>query len=287
MKRLCVISSPSGWHLLDLRRANEALGGPFAISSITFDQLADEVSADDRPFPADIVLTRAMPAGSLEQVVFRMDVLQRLAARNIRIVNSPKSIEASVDKYLSLSLMSAAGLPVPRTCVSQTLAQAMVDFESFAGPVVVKPLFGSLGNGIELIRNRREAEGCFERLVQRQAVIYQQEYIEHAGWDLRLLVIGETVIGMKRTNPDHWVTNVYQGGIGEAHACSDPEVALAVASLNAVDAELAGVDLIYPLDGSGPKVLEVNAAPGWRATHRVCDIDVASEILKWLMQLTA
>lgn len=283
MNRLCVVSPSDGWHLADLRRANMTLERPIEISSITFEGLADRISSD-QPFPADTVLTRAMPAGSLEQVVFRMDVLQRLSARNIRVVNSPKAIEASVDKYLSLSLMEAAGIPVPRTCVSQTMAQAMRDFDTFSGPVVVKPLFGSLGNGIKLLENRRQAERCFTELIGEQRVIYQQEFIEHEGWDLRLLVIGETVIGMKRRNPNHWITNVYQGGVGEQHACTDEEISLAQQSLAAVGATFAGVDVLYPLDGSGPKVLEVNAAPGWRATQRVCKIDVAQQVLTWLIQ---
>ena len=77
----------------------------------------------------DAVLVRVMPAGSLEQIVLRMDLLNRLAAGGVRVVNSPRAVEISVDKYLSLSLMAAGGLPVPETAmVAQTVDQAIASF---------------------------------------------------------------------------------------------------------------------------------------------------------------
>jgi tetrahydromethanopterin:alpha-L-glutamate ligase len=63
----------------------------------------------------DGVLVRMMPPGSLEQVVFRMDVLHRLAALGVPVLNPPRAVEVAVDKYLSLALLEAAGLPVPPT----------------------------------------------------------------------------------------------------------------------------------------------------------------------------
>ena len=55
-----------------------------------------------------------MPPGSLEQVVFRMDALHRVAAAGVPVLNPPRAVEAAVDKYLTLSLLEQAGLPVPR-----------------------------------------------------------------------------------------------------------------------------------------------------------------------------
>src|SRR2546423_1010405 len=59
----------------------------------------------------DGVLVRTMPPGSLEQVVFRMDLLPRLAARGVRVVNPPRAVEVCVDKYLAAAKLAAAGLP--------------------------------------------------------------------------------------------------------------------------------------------------------------------------------
>ena len=45
----------------------------------------------------DGVLVRTMPPGSLEQVVFRMDVLHRLEKRGVRVLNPPLAVEACVE----------------------------------------------------------------------------------------------------------------------------------------------------------------------------------------------
>jgi hypothetical protein len=50
---------------------------------------ATAVSARSRFPQADAVLVRSIPAGTLEQTVFRMNVLHRLEAEGLRIVNPP------------------------------------------------------------------------------------------------------------------------------------------------------------------------------------------------------
>ena len=89
-----------------------------------------------------------MPPGSLEQVVFRMDVLNRLQARGVTVLNSPRALEMCVDKYLASACLETAGLPVPPTIVCQDAETALEAFEQLGGDVVVKPLFGSEGRGM-------------------------------------------------------------------------------------------------------------------------------------------
>ena len=57
----------------------------------------------------DAVVVRTMPPGSLEQVVFRMDLLHRLQQRGVRVLNPPHALETCVDKYLASARLEAAG----------------------------------------------------------------------------------------------------------------------------------------------------------------------------------
>src|SRR5690606_4148974 len=99
------------------------------------------------------VLVRTMPPGSLEQVVFRMDLLNRLAAGGTLIVNPPRAIEVAVDKYLATCKLQQAGLLVPDTVTCQTVDDAMQAFEELGGDVVIKPLFGAEGRGIARVND--------------------------------------------------------------------------------------------------------------------------------------
>src|SRR5262249_11227459 len=139
----------------------------------------------------DAVLVRTMPPGSLEQVVFRMDCLARYEAAGGIVINPARAIEAAVDKFLTTAKLQAAGLLTPRTICCQTAEEAMVAFEQLGRDIVLKPLFGSEGRGITRLTDENLALRAFKMLTQLGAVLYLQEFIEHEGHDIRLLVIGD------------------------------------------------------------------------------------------------
>ena len=282
--KICVLTASDSWHFLDLQRA---AGEQFELECHPFEELsglAGERNIGDRHAlqDFDLILTRNMPTGSLQQVVFRMDVLLELERIGVRIVNPPRTIEMSVDKYLALTRMAAESVPVPQTAVSQTVGQAMVQFERLGGDVVVKPMFGSMGKGLCRIQTAQQANRIFESLVENHQVVYQQEFIGHGGFDLRLLVIGDEVLAMRRENPQHWVTNIAQGGRGFAHQATEMEKELAWQAARSVGALIAGVDLLYDQQSMQPFVIEVNSSPAWQATSKVLQIDVAKMILNEL-----
>src|SRR5437588_613694 len=142
--RLAILSSGPGWHVQDLQRAAAALG--HAAQAVDFRRVSAGVGAAGDPLAGfDAVLVRTMPPGSLEQVVFRMDVLHRLRAGGVPVLNPPAAVEACVDKYLATARLAAAGLPVPPTVACQDADAALDAFARLGGDVVVKPLFGSEG----------------------------------------------------------------------------------------------------------------------------------------------
>ena len=281
--RIVVLSNPDSWYFLDLARA---CGAHHDIVAMSFETLAASVGPNSHfSLDAECVIARTMPAGSLEQIVFRMDCLGQLEAAGVLLLNSPRAIEAAVDKYLSLALLQRAGLPVPTTFVAQDLSTAMKGFHELGKDVVVKPIFGSLGRGLVRLQGVDQAADCFRELADGQRVIYQQKFIPHAGYDVRLLVLGDRVWGMKRKNPHHWITNISQGGIGEVYQVGPRERELALAAAVAVGAHFAGVDLITDSKTGEQFVLEVNAVPGWRAIAGVVWIDIARELISEIESL--
>ncbi|MEM9941683.1 MAG: RimK family alpha-L-glutamate ligase [Planctomycetota bacterium] len=288
MMKLVVLSTSKSWHFQDLVRA---AGEHFQVINYPFENLTATVAADPHqsqlPQPliqSDCVITRVMPPGSLEQVVFRMDVLGTLERLGIPIINSPLAIEISIDKYRTLSLLAENQILVPKTAVSQSADLALQHFEAFNRDVVVKPIFGSMGRGVERLNCIRQARQIFENKQQAGEVIYQQQFLQHEGFDIRLIVIGETVIGMKRHSGSGWITNIAKGGVGESYIPSDHESEIAITAARTVGTFFAGVDLVYQKDQSQPFVLEVNACPGWQEISRVTKIDIAKKFLSALQK---
>src|SRR5437868_5066686 len=107
--RITVLSAGDGWHVQDLQRAASLLR--HQAHAADFRRLCAHVTAaPEAPTGAEVVLVRTMPPGSLEQVVFRMDLLHRLQADGARVLNPPRAIETCVDKYLATAVLKAAGL---------------------------------------------------------------------------------------------------------------------------------------------------------------------------------
>jgi RimK family alpha-L-glutamate ligase len=279
--RIAILSAGDGWHVRDLRRAAAALGHNAV--AVDFRRVTAGLGVTTDSLAAfDGVMVRTMPPGSLEQVVFRMDVLHRLQARGVAVLNPPAAIETCVDKYLASARLEAAGLLVPPTAVCQHADAALEAFAALGGDVVVKPLFGSEGRGMVRVADPETAWRVFRTLERTQAVLYLQQFIRHPGWDLRAFVIGgRTLAAMRRHARDDWRTNVAQGGRAETVRLSAVEEELALRASAAVGTPVAGVDLLPGPDGE-QYVIEVNAVPGWRALAPVTGVDVATELVRFL-----
>jgi ribosomal protein S6--L-glutamate ligase len=279
--RVALLSSGFGWHVRDLQRAAEQLR--MAAVPVDFRRLSAGVGIGPAPLAEyDAVLVRTMPPGSLEQVVFRMDLLHEVQARGVTVLNPPRTVEICVDKYLTTALLARAGLPVPPTITCQTGEAALEAFAALGGDVVVKPLFGSEGRGMVRVSDPELAWRTFRTLERTGGVLYVQQFIPHPGWDLRVFVLGDRILtAMRRTARGDWRTNVAQGGSGEPVRLTTEEERLALAAARAVGAPIAGIDLLPGPDGRY-HVLEVNAVPGWRALAPVTGVDVAVEMLRFL-----
>lgn len=287
---IAVLGNAGSWYVADLQRAAAERGD--RCTRMDYRQLTARVlNADAAQSPSlisapegplddcDAVLVRTMPPGSLEQVVFRMDALLTLEAHGVVVVNPPKAVECAVDKYLCTARLSAAGLPTPPTIVCEDSEAALSAFAELGGDVVVKPVFGSEGRGILRVSDPDLALRTFRTLERIDAVIYLQKFIEHEGYDVRVLVLdGQILGGMQRSNRTDFRTNVARHSQTEPHAVTDDEAVLALRATHAVGARFAGVDLLYGRCGTR-YVVEVNAVPGWKAFQRTTGIDVAAALL--------
>jgi RimK family alpha-L-glutamate ligase len=280
-----VLASRQGWHTRELTRALEARGHTGAI--VPYEGLTASVggrpglrSGTAELDRADAVLARIIPSGSLEQIIFRVDALHRLEERGVRVMNSPRAIERTVDKFWTSTLLEQCGLPTPETVVCETADEAFTAFRSL-GDVIVKPLFGSMGLGMVRVTDEEMAWRVFRTIEQIRGVYYLQRTIEHEGRDIRAFVVGGQVLGAIERQADGWRTNLARGGSARPIRLSREWATLATRAAAAVGAEYAGVDLLPARDGQ-VYVLEVNGIPGWQGLQQATSLDVAGALLEQL-----
>jgi RimK family alpha-L-glutamate ligase len=287
--RIAVLAARTGWHTEQLERAASVRGHSATV--LPYEGLVAEIgpssglqSRSIHLDDMDLVLARIIPSGSLEQIVFRVDALHRLEDRGTKVVNSPRTIERTVDKFWTSALLEQCGIPTPATVVCESPEAAMAAFRSM-GDIIVKPLFGSMGLGMVRVSEEETAYRVFRVLEQIRGVYYLQQAIEHDGVDLRVFVIGGRVIAAIERRSPGWRTNLARGGTARSITLTSEQSTLAVRAAAAVGADYAGVDLLPARDGP-TYVLEVNGIPGWRGLHQATGIDVAGELLDYLASVS-
>lgn len=224
----------------------------------------------------DALIFRGFGSSSGEQIFFRMDVLHALEELGVLVINPASSIERASDKYYTSFLLERAGLPTPKTVVTENFDEAMKAFKEM-GDVVVKPLFGSQGKGIVRVSDEDVAYRVFKALTLNNLVIYIQEFIPHEGRDIRAFVIeGEVVASIYRL-ADGWKTNVSQGGKPVACKLTPELEELSVKAAEVVGCHYAGVDLIEGKDRV--MVLEVNSTPTWEGLEAATQTPIAEMLI--------
>jgi ribosomal protein S6--L-glutamate ligase len=308
--QVVILSARAGWHTDELCRALAERGHAARVLPYeglvaqlgTGRDIAGGLSNEGLAlFDADAVLARIVPNGSLEQIIYRLDALHWIEKRGVPVVNSPRAIERSVDKFYTTALLQEAGLPTPETVVCEGTADAMVAIRAMlgrrpasakatavrgsvsegGGDVIIKPIFGSMGHGMVRVSDPEVAFRVVRSLEQVRAVFYLQRAVDHDGRDVRVFVVGGRVLGAieRRAPAGEWRTNVSNGGSARAFDLPSAWETLALRGAAAVGADYAGVDLLPGRDGS-VFVLEVNGIPGWQGLQQATSLDVAGAIVE-------
>jgi tetrahydromethanopterin:alpha-L-glutamate ligase len=236
----------------------------------------------------DAVIVRTMSGGTFEAVTLRLGVLHALRECGVVVWNDARAIERCVDKSMTSVLLAHAGIPTPPTWAVESYdqARAIAQAETKEGALVLKPLFGSQGRGLRLIRTPHDLPSPQD---VAGGVYYLQRFVavERSGYhDFRVLVVRDRVVAAMQRHSRHWITNVKRGGRPVPALISDDLKALALRAATAVGADFAGVDILYGPDQQ-PTVLEVNSMPAWSGLQKVSTGNIASCLVAAIVDVIA
>lgn len=286
-----IFTDDPGWHGKRLQQAFAAHGYETVFVSLKDCRLelgngtvGVAIPGFENELPAG-VFVRGVPGGTLQQVIFRLDVLHALQLLGVSVYNDGRAIERTVDKAMTSFLLHLAHVPTPATWVCESRQQAHEVFqrESMAGrALVIKPLFGSQGKGVRKL----EPGAAFPVPMQEHVdgLYYLQSYVDSGAgtWhDYRVFVVNNTVVGAMVRHGSHWVNNVALGGRCEALAVDNlgrEILGMALVAARAVDIDYCGVDIIRDRDGK-LYVLEVNSIPAWKGLQGVVEADIAQALV--------
>ncbi|MCS7139213.1 MAG: lysine biosynthesis protein LysX [Candidatus Nezhaarchaeota archaeon] len=211
-----------------------------------------------------------------------------LEAEGIRVINSFWTSLIGGDKlYTSLEL-AKAGIPTPRFVVAFTVEGALKALDEIGLPVVVKPVVGSWGRLLALIRDREYAKTIFEHREHLEPILhnifYIQEYIDKPSRDVRSLVVGDEVItSIFRYAPEgEWRTNIALGGKAVACELTEDQCELVLKAAKAIKGEVVGVDCLE--SSRGLLVNEINTSVEFKGAFSATRVDIAGKIAEYVVR---
>ncbi len=284
--QIAIVTDDPGWHGRQLKEALAAHGlSSQYVSSmdchIDIGESDTEINLPGFNTLPLAVFVRGVPGGTLEQIIFRLNVLHALSEMGIIVYNNPRGIERTVDKSMTSFLLKQAGIPTPSTWVCESKEKAEFIYQQECGQqgrkLVSKPLFGSQGIGVHLLDNETG-------LINDETfagVYYLQSYVDcgdKISFDIRVFVINGKAVSAMLRRSTNWITNRAQGAQCEALKLDEALSRLSEDAVEAVGIDYGGVDLISDVKGH-LQVIEVNSIPAWWGLQKVTEFNIASSLI--------
>tara|TARA_B100000676_G_scaffold98437_1_gene98382 strand:- start:390 stop:1259 length:870 start_codon:yes stop_codon:yes gene_type:complete len=288
MTRTLILTEKEGWHFqqlkLSLTRKNHlvqsACLSDFSIS-LNKNKVILKICGEEIP-KVDNILVRFIPGGTLEEIVFYLNILKILESMNIRVINDAGSIERTVDKLYTSYLLNQNNINTPKTFVmrgSESSSRFIKNY-NFDSLLIYKPLFGSQGDNIRLIRGSDD----FNKLDNATNIYYFQEYLENIpNYDYRVLVINnkdDTNVFYMTRHGETFINNVSKGATCTREELDDEIIEMAIRSSRLLNINFCGVDIIRYKDKY--YVIEVNSIPAWRGLQEVESKQISDYIINLL-----
>jgi RimK family alpha-L-glutamate ligase len=236
--------------------------------------------ADEELPKVDVCFLRSFGPGSCEQITKRISLMEHMELSGALMINSTYAHRKAKDKYSMTYSLARAGLPIPRTYVTEMAHWAYRVSQEFK-QVVYKPIVGSLGFGSMKFNDVDLAFNAYKTLERWGQPLYVQEYLEKPSRDIRAFVIGENVLASiyREARPGEWKTNVAQGAKAKPLRLSTEMQELVIKATKAIDLLYAGVDVMET--SKGPIIIEVNASPSWQGLQNATGVNVAEKLVKF------
>ncbi len=240
--------------------------------------LVFDVTAGRQGWDYDVVLERCV---NQSHALYALKVLNDWG---VKTVNRFEVVRDCGDKLFTTSLLTAAGVPQPRTKLTLTPEAAFEAIESFGYPVVLKPVVGSWGRLLAKINDREAAEAVIEHKEvlgsYQHSIIYVQEYVEKRGRDIRAFVVGDETIGAIYRESPHWITNTARGGKASNCPVGEDLNRICVRAARAVGGGVVAVD-VFETEDRGYLVNEVNHTMEFRNSIAPTGVDIPGRIVDY------
>ena len=201
------------------------------------------------------------------------------------VINPFRTSLTCGNKLFTTLALIKAGLPSPKTMMAFDPAAALKVLDIMGYPAVLKPVVGSWGRLVALVKDRESAQALIETREEIRSallrVYYIQELVKRPPRDIRVIIIGDEAVAAsyRYPPPSDWRTNVARGGISKPCPITHELKQLALKASEAVGGGVVAVDCMEGPEGF--LVHEVNGTIEFRGISSTTDVDIAKKIVDY------
>lgn len=272
---------------LELKKVARSLGHTCRIFraskfKLVFDQESPWILYDGKPFPRyDVIITRP---SILVFVDLHIALIEQMEMAGMLVFNKYDAILKAKNKIKTMQILDHYGIPIPNTVVIRRQEDLQMAAKFVGGfPLIVKEPVGSFGAGVTIVESMRALKSM---LLWDKPMYLLQQYVKYSkGKDLRVFVVNGKVVGsmMRSAQKGEFRSNIELGGKGRAVEITEEEASIALRSIQALDLNYGGVDIMRGKDG--PVVLEVNSNPGFKELERASGVNIAEAIVEHAIEM--
>ena len=217
---------------------------------------------------------------------------KELERNGYRLFNRSDFIKLCDDKMLTNIACANAGIRMPKTIggplfYSKELTKENLTFldkviDELGLPLILKRVYGSLGEGVHLIHSKEELIEVYSEYC-RQPLQFQ-EYIETSfGRSIRVLIMDEEVVGaFVRYNTKDFRSNFGNTATGKKLENTSKYYEFASKIAKLLKIEYAGIDLLFG-ENDEPILCEINSNAFFEEFEKVTGINVAERFAKMVI----
>lgn len=217
------------------------------------------------------------PDSDADFILFRdrnTELAAKFDAEGFRLFNRTEVNRIANDKLLTFELATLLSIPAVPTRKIRTIDE----INSY--PCVLKTVDGHGGNEVFLCTSEADADTFFLNFHDRKLIV--QPFIESGARDVRVFMIGNTVVGaVKRTGNGSFKSNYTLGGSVEKYTLSSWQEKDVKTISRAIKSDYVGIDFILLPDGRW-LLNEIEDPVGARSLYSTHDFSVAGELMKYI-----
>lgn len=283
MSKVCIVFDRLRSEEKMLEKQAIELGHDTTMLDAKITQINTDSSKNDFQF-GDVVLERCVS-------YFRgLHFTACLEFLDVPVINKFEVARICGNKLFMSLLLKKHGVPTPKTYFSFSADAARENLEKVGYPLVLKPVIGSWGRGVMLVKDKDTMDAIFEirELTDgpHDRIFYLQELIKRPPRDIRVITVGDQAIAaMYRKSTGGFKTNIALGADPEICQITNEIEELCAKSSKAVGGGILGVDLMED-EKKGMVVHEVNNTVEFKGLAKVTKKNIPKEMIEFALNST-